>query len=63
MEEQTVASITLPCGCRINEAFVLGMCLTHDVELRQKKREDEEAFEKYERLMRSALSASEGRGA
>lgn len=46
-------SIELPCGCRINEAFVLGMCPQHVLELAQKTRENDIAMEWFDRQMRS----------
>lgn len=47
-------SIELPCGCRINEAFVLGMCPQHVLELAQKTRENDIAMEWFDRQIRSA---------
>jgi hypothetical protein len=50
--------IELPCGCRINEAFVLGMCPQHAHELTQKQREAERAYALFERQMRCEVPQS-----
>jgi hypothetical protein len=39
--------IELDCGCRLNEAFVLGMCMTHAHELQRKKAENDKAYEAF----------------
>lgn len=59
MEEQTMASIHLPCGCHINEAFVIGMCITHVLELRQQQEEDDKRHASYQEFVRRAHSAGE----
>ena len=41
--------IELPCGCRINEAFVLGLCMEHAMELDAKKLEAQQAYFEYEK--------------
>jgi hypothetical protein len=54
------AWLDLPCGCRVNAAFVLGMCPKHAHELQQKCDRENEAHAKYQRLMRGA-SAQESK--
>lgn len=49
-----MASIHLPCGCHLNDAFVLGMCPQHYGELRKKQNEEDEAYQRFERIMRGA---------
>lgn len=55
-----MASIHLPCGCHINDAFVIGMCPKHYGEYREKVAEEEEAFRAFARLCdeRSRSSAT-----
>lgn len=48
--------IELPCGCRINEAFVLGMCMEHALELDAKKLEALQAYGEFEKKMTSHTS-------
>lgn len=50
-------SLTLDCGCRINEAFVLGMCARHALELHYKKQEDRKAHDAYEEMKREIEKA------
>ena len=42
-----MASIHLPCGCHINDAFVIGMCMQHYSEYREKVTEEEEAYREF----------------
>jgi hypothetical protein len=51
--------IVLPCGCRITETHVLGMCGTHVMELHQKNVEHEKRYSYYRALM--DREASSGR--
>jgi len=44
--------IELPCGCRINEAFVLALCMEHALELDAKKLESMHAYKEFEDKMR-----------
>lgn len=48
------AYLTLPCGCRITDSAVLGMCMQHAHELRKKELENEAAYRAFERNMRGA---------
>lgn len=50
-------SIELPCGCELNAAFVLSMCLTHAQELRRKELQAEADYKLFEQTMRSALTS------
>lgn len=45
-------SIDLPCGCTLNAAFVLSMCLPHAQELRAKELEARREYERFEMMMR-----------
>jgi hypothetical protein len=47
--------IFLPCGCRLSEAYVLGMCPTHADEIMRKKVADEKVREEYRRAMLEAV--------
>lgn len=53
--------IILPCGCRITETHVLGMCGAHVMQLHAKKVERETRYNHYRRLMDMA-ALSERRG-
>ena len=57
--EVPVASIHLPCGCHINDAFVLGMCIKHYHEYREKVAEDEDEYRVFEQKMTRSVSAGE----
>jgi hypothetical protein len=50
--------INFPCGCQVNETAVLGMCLEHATEIRQKQIERDREYAEYVRRMRGA---SEGK--
>ena len=51
-------SIELPCGCKINEAFVLGICMEHALELDARKREAHQAYREFELKMQSTDTSS-----
>lgn len=51
-------SIELPCGCELNAAFVLSMCLPHAQELRRKELENEAAYREFEQKMRGTLTST-----
>lgn len=47
--------VDLPCGCQINEAFVLSMCMEHAMELDAKKLEALQDYHRYEQAVSSAV--------
>jgi hypothetical protein len=55
-----MASIHLPCGCHINDAFVLGMCPKHYAELRMKQHEEDEANREFQRKFTLTFPLSAG---
>ena len=53
--------IILPCGCRITETHVLGMCGAHVMELHQKNVEHEKRYSYYRALLMECEALSERR--
>ncbi len=51
-------SIELPCGCRVNAAFVLSMCCAHAHELQLKQLDADAAYKVYEQKMRSSHTST-----
>lgn len=54
------AHVTLPCGCKINECFVLAMCLKHVDELQKEQALERARYIQYVEHMREADQTSEG---